>query len=120
LSGVVWGNAFPLVAGLAPAQVSSTKSCGEYCVELMAETVFWPAIFDCAALALTIVSLWRRTNAGWMAACFFLLLAPTSSVVPVVERPIEENRTYLPLAVIVVDLVTSVSRWCGSRGSPCG
>lgn len=40
----------------------------------------------------------RFPRAGFGAAAFFLLLAPTSSFVPVVTQPIAENRLYLPLA----------------------
>lgn len=39
---------------------------------------------------------WPR--AGFAAVAFFLLLAPTSSFVPVVMQPVAENRLYLPLA----------------------
>jgi len=59
------------------------------------------------AVVLTLVgwtarALRRATTAGFLAATFFLLLAPTTSVVPVAEQPIAENRMYLPLAIVVI------------------
>ncbi len=47
----------------------------------------------------------RAPAAGFLGLCFFLLLAPTSSVVPVVLQPIAESRLYLPLAAIIAGLV---------------
>lgn len=49
----------------------------------------------------------RRPRAGFLAVAFFLLLAPTSSVVPVALQPIAENRLYLPLAAVVALLVAA-------------
>ena len=49
----------------------------------------------------------RRPAIGFLGAWFFLILAPTSSVVPVAGQPMAEHRMYLPLAaVIVMALVT--------------
>ena len=51
----------------------------------------------------------RRTPAaGFLAATFLLLLAPTTSVIPVAEQPIAENRMYLPLAIVVIAAATTV------------
>lgn len=43
--------------------------------------------------------LWRNRPAGFVAASFFLILAPTSSVVPIVDLA-WEHRMYLPLAAV--------------------
>jgi tetratricopeptide (TPR) repeat protein len=43
-----------------------------------------------------------RKRLGFLAAAFFILLSPTSSVVPVSTQPIAENRMYLPLAALAV------------------
>src|SRR6185369_3467050 len=43
------------------------------------------------------------------------LLAPTSSVVPVVAQPIAENRLYLPLAVIALVAVAGSQALLGRR-----
>ena len=50
------------------------------------------------------IALWafaRGRRWAFPIVCFFLLLAPTSSFVPVAEQPIAENRMYLPLAALI-------------------
>lgn len=63
-----------------------------------------------AAVTWSIRALARRSLLGFVALCFFLLLAPTSSFVPVVEQPIAENRMYLPLAVLMAMMATVITR----------
>ena len=56
----------------------------------------------CAGVAATIW-VWRRwAPLGFAAGAFFLILAPTSSVVPIALQPMAENRMYLPLAAAMV------------------
>lgn len=57
----------------------------------------------------------RRTAGGFAAACFALMLLPSSSVVPVAEQPIAENRMYLPLALVIAALVTLIYVATGKR-----
>ena len=57
-------------------------------------------------LAATIAGLARRPVAALPAAAFFLLLAPSSSLVPIVTQTVAEHRMYLPLAAIAVLAVT--------------
>lgn len=46
---------------------------------------------------------WRRhAPSVFLAGCFFLILAPTSSIVPVAGQPIAENRVYLPLTTVAI------------------
>jgi tetratricopeptide (TPR) repeat protein len=46
---------------------------------------------------------WRKSPmAGFLGCWFFLILAPTSTVVPIAEQPMAESRMYLPLAAAVV------------------
>lgn len=45
---------------------------------------------------------WRKPKAGFLPVCFFLLLAPTSSIVPVLTQTVAEHRMYLPLAPLAV------------------
>jgi tetratricopeptide (TPR) repeat protein len=47
-------------------------------------------------------------QAGFLAACVFMLLAPTSSVVPIVSELTAERRMYLPLAALTALVVTCV------------
>jgi tetratricopeptide (TPR) repeat protein len=67
--------------------------------------VFW---VQCAALAVLLIAtvwlLWRRSAAGFLGAWFVLTLAPTSSVVPLLQ-PMFEHRMYLPLMAVIAAFV---------------
>ncbi len=62
-------------------------------------------------LGLTLWALCRRPGAGFPGVWFFLILAPTSSVMPLPD-PVVEHRMYLPLIGIVVLVVMSVYQAC--------
>jgi Flp pilus assembly protein TadD len=66
-------------------------------------------------LAMAIFAFGRRPVVGYPAIWVFLILAPTSSFVPIVSEVGAERRMYLPLAGLVVLLVTAgeriVDRW---------
>jgi Flp pilus assembly protein TadD len=53
-------------------------------------------------LAVTAWALWRKPRAGFLGACFFLTLAPTSSIVPIATEVGAERRMYVPLVAVVV------------------
>jgi tetratricopeptide (TPR) repeat protein len=53
-------------------------------------------------LALTLWALRRRPALGFLGACFFLILAPSSSVLPTPTEIVAERRMYLPLAAVVM------------------
>jgi tetratricopeptide (TPR) repeat protein len=57
----------------------------------------------------TAVALRRNSGVGFAAFCFFALLAPSSSFVPVATEPIAEHRMYLALAVICLLSVATVN-----------
>ena len=64
-----------------------------------------PSLIILAALvAATVFLVFRRPRWGVPAAWFFLLLAPTSSILPNWEA-VEEHHTYLPLAGVIVPAV---------------
>ena len=63
----------------------------------------------------TFWALWRRPLLGFVAFWFFAILAPSSSVVPLISQTIAEHRMYLPLAALVVLAVAGGYRWLGSR-----
>ena len=44
---------------------------------------------------------WRRPALGFLGAWFFLILAPSSSVVPLITQAVAEHRMYAPLAAVV-------------------
>jgi protein O-mannosyl-transferase len=67
-------------------------------------------------LVATIVSLRFFPRIGFVGASFFLILAPTSSFLPIKEEAVAEQRMYLPLAAVVCLVV--LGAWkilCGSR-----
>lgn len=69
----------------------------------------WPrALLLIVLLAATAWALVRKPKAGFLGACFFIILAPTSSVVPVVTQTIAEHRMYLPLVAIVALVLGAV------------
>ena len=61
------------------------------------------------------LALWKRPALGFVGAAIFILLAPASSVVPVVMQPVAEHRMYLPLAGVIVlavmGLHAALGRW---------
>lgn len=76
----------------------------------------WPqALFLAALLAIAAAALVRRPAAGFLFAWFFVVLAPTTSIVPVAAQPIAEHRAYLPLAAVACALVLGLYRACGRR-----
>ena len=77
--------------------------------------VWWQAAAIVALLAFTVWALIRRPVLGFAAAWFFLILAPSSSFVPLVTQTIAEHRMYLPLAGLLVGLVLAIHRALGSR-----
>lgn len=76
----------------------------------------WPqAALLFGLLAITGLAMWRRPILGFLGVCFFALLAPSSSIVPVVTQTMAEHRMYLPLAVVLVLPVLAVYSWLGRR-----
>jgi len=71
------------------------------------------ALFIGALIIGTIYALWRRPVLGFLGAVFFAILAPSSSVVPVVTQTIAEHRMYLPLAVVLALAVAGFYRLLG-------
>jgi len=53
-------------------------------------------------LAVTMILLVKRPKADFLGAWFFLILAPTSSIIPVATQTLADHRMYLPLAALVV------------------
>ena len=86
---------------------------------------YWPLATSAAEIippmiavgALFFASLWavvRKSVWGIAGAAFFMILAPTSSVLPMLD-PIFEHRFYLPLAVVCVSSIClaalAINRW---------
>ena len=96
----VWPHPLVLDYGTAVAQ-----SLGE---------VWWQGIVVLTLLGATLWSLARKPVLGFAGAWFFVILAPSSSFVPLVTQTIAEHRMYLPLAAIVALLVVGVQRRLGA------
>ena len=80
---------------------------GTYLVGSAAVIVACGAIVIGLALA-TAIALWRRPVLGFAGAWFFAILAPTSSVVPVITQTMAERRMYLALPAVLVPLVLAL------------
>jgi Flp pilus assembly protein TadD len=63
-----------------------------------------PALVIAALLAATAYAVIRRPAWGLLGAWFFLILAPTSSVMPINDLAVE-HRMYLPLAAVIAAVV---------------
>jgi tetratricopeptide (TPR) repeat protein len=70
--------------------------------------VWWQGLLVLSLLAATGWSLVRRPALGFAGACFFLILSPSSSFVPLVTQTMAEHRMYLPLAPLVAVVVLSL------------
>jgi tetratricopeptide (TPR) repeat protein len=67
-----------------------------------------------ALLGGTLWALRRAPALGFLGAWFFLILAPSSSFVPIVTEVAAERRMYLPLAAIVTACVVAAC-WLGNQ-----
>jgi tetratricopeptide (TPR) repeat protein len=97
-----WGITHYLWLVLWPA-----KLCGDYGVFVVTDIGTWlPRLSVLIAIAVATLYAWfRHPGLAFLGGCFFLVLAPTSSFVPIVSEPIAERRMYLPLAAVVAVLV---------------
>jgi len=77
-----------------------------------------PAALIIAALAVaTVIGLRRWPAIGFAGVWFFAILAPSSSIVPVVTETMAEQRMYLPLAAVIVLVVLGIYAWAGRLGA---
>jgi tetratricopeptide (TPR) repeat protein len=60
-----------------------------------------------------LLELRRQPPIGFIGAWFFIILAPASSVIPVVGQAIAEHRMYLPLAAVVTLVVMGINALLG-------
>jgi Flp pilus assembly protein TadD len=74
----------------------------------------WPyAGLVLVLLAATLVLWWRRKPLGFALAAFFLLLAPSSSFLPLALQTMAEHRMYLALAPVACLVVVGIYAWVG-------
>lgn len=101
---IIWPH--PLVFDYGTATVGSLAA------------VWWQALLICGALVAVIWSWLARPMVGFVVLWFFLLLAPTSSVVPIASQTAAEHRLYLALLGPLVLFVGLGWRWLGARALP--
>lgn len=65
--------------------------------------------------AVTVAGVIRRSWWGFLGAAFFILLAPSSSVLPIASETLAEHRLYLALAPLAVLVVAALTTWAGRR-----
>jgi len=66
----------------------------------------------------TLIALNRSPSVGFLGVWFFAILAPTSSVMPVVTQTIAEHRMYLSLAAVVTLSVIGIYTLLGRHSLP--
>jgi tetratricopeptide (TPR) repeat protein len=69
-----------------------------------------PGLLVLLLLGITVACWRRRPWWGWLGALFFLWLAPTSSVMPIVTEIAAERRAYLPMLLVLVPVVIAGDR----------
>ncbi len=67
--------------------------------------IVWQACLLTALVIATAIGIARRHPASFLGAWFFLILAPSSSLLPIVTEVAAEHRMYLPLAGVVSAVV---------------
>ena len=72
--------------------------------------VWWQGLLVLASIGGTVWALVCRPVLGFVGAWFFLILAPSSSFVPLVTQTMAEHRMYLPLAALLALLVVLAQR----------
>jgi len=77
--------------------------------------VWWQGTIVMLLITGTIIALRRCPALGFLGAWFFMILAPSSSVVPIVVQTMAEHRMYLPLAAVIVLAATGLYQWAGKR-----
>jgi tetratricopeptide (TPR) repeat protein len=88
-----------------------------YEVGLPAAPVVAASIAVLSLIGIGLVVAWRRFPAITFLGCwFFVILGPTSSIVPVAGQPIAENRVYLSLAAVAILAAVLLDRILSTRG----
>jgi tetratricopeptide (TPR) repeat protein len=75
--------------------------------------ILLPGLILAILLTATVVAFVRRSAGGFLGVWFFVILAVTSSVIPVAASPMAEHRLYLPLAAPVALVVLGLYSWIG-------
>ncbi len=73
--------------------------------------IWLPALLLVILASAALLALRQRHPAAFPLPWFFLILAPTSSVIPIASQTVAEHRMYLPLAGVIVLLVLALRLW---------
>jgi tetratricopeptide (TPR) repeat protein len=87
-------------------------------VALPLSDVFPSAIVVVTLLVATIWALYRRPPLGFLGAAFFAILAPSSSIIPVITERMAEHRMYIALIPVIVLAVAGFYRLLGRWAAP--
>lgn len=98
---MIWPN--PLIFDRGPIFVRSIQEALPYLIILL------------GIMTYSVWALIKRPMIGFACAWFFIILAPTTSVIPIAEEPIAENRLYLPLIACITLVVVSLYHWIGTK-----
>jgi tetratricopeptide (TPR) repeat protein len=81
--------------------------------------VLVPALIIVALLGATVVGFIRGAPISYAGVWFFIILAPTSSVIPIATEVAAEHRMYLPLAAVISAIVIGIyvvlEKWLARR-----
>jgi hypothetical protein len=100
----VWPHPLIFEYGPPAPPAAAAAAAGGICVGLLVSSTLWAT--------------WRRRATGFLGCWFFVILAPTSSLIPGDAQPIVEHRMYLPLAAVIALAVGGgfrVAGWFGRR-----
>ncbi len=75
---------------------------------------FFTFAITACLFAMTVWLVWHRPKVGFLPACVFLILGPTSSLVPITDM-VAEHRMYLPLAAVVLMAVLLLHGVCAKQ-----
>jgi tetratricopeptide (TPR) repeat protein len=89
---------------------SDLRGVYDFAIVRNVASVVVPGLVVAALLAATALGWRRRPWLGFAGAWFFLLLAPTSSLFPIVTEPCADRRMYLPLVAVLVLLGAGAAR----------
>lgn len=73
-----------------------------------------PATIIAGLVAVSAALLWRRNPLGFLGAWFFIILSPTSTIIPIITEVAAEHRLYLPSVAVCVLVVLAIY-WLAHR-----
>lgn len=117
-----WAITHYLALAFWPAELVLDYGSPVFGASFPADRVF---LTGCGALLAVLAGagLWllaRNRPLGVAFAAFFLILGPSSSFIPLPMEVVAEHRMYLPLAALLIAVVTSVASLCFEWNAPRG